>query len=209
MARLEATDQLGRRLVGRDHRPGAARWAPDDRQRVRRILTLPPPTGPVLEIGCSDGALASRLARAWRVPVLGTDAAGSPAWRWRQRDRRLRFVQIRAGRLPGAIDPRRFRRVVIAETLEHLPPRELDSAMRVALAVGDLVVTVPNRYPAAHYVRAGRARWKWPTHVRHFTQPTLTVLLVSWFLRCIRFVPLYDGEPPGDSIFLIAHARRA
>jgi ubiquinone/menaquinone biosynthesis C-methylase UbiE len=107
-----------------------------------------------------------------------------------------------------------FDMVSACETLEHIGPGQFDRALgnllRMLRPGGTMLMTVPNRYPAPQYEREGRARWSWPAHHQFFTERSVAHLLSPHFER-LEFIPHYEHEMPGDSIYLICRAsgRRA
>ena len=201
----DATDRIGDRL---DHPelvpPELRHLIPDDQQRVKRILEFRPDT-PWLDLGSSDGAVFTHIKETWGHlygPSLygpsnvGVDLNGSGDV---LRDDALGYL--------AACEPKRFYTIYACEFLEHLTPDDGEFVVREAARVsGDLIVTVPNRVPDERYVRENRARWDWPDHRSQYKGYQLESLLRRWF-KHIQWVPLYDGETPDESIFLIARAR--
>ena len=207
---MDATDRIGDRL---DHPelvpPGLRHLIPDDQQRVSRVLGIPMDDS-LLDVGCSDGAIAARLADRYGLRAYGVEPGESY---WQANDRpqiRMMYRDV------GEVRPECFHTVLVGELFEHLDAANGDALLRDATAAlkadGQLIVTVPNRTPHYDYVRARRSRWAWPDHRRTFTQPQLARFLGKRF-EYVAFVPLYDvnpaGEPetPDESIFLIARAR--
>ena len=107
----------------------------------------------VLDLGCGDGALLSRLA-AWPAitRVVGVEPA---AGRLAELRRRLADADADAGKVElveAALTDRSavrtgFDAAVMVETLEHLPPERLGAVERAvfrAMAPGLVVVTTPN-----------------------------------------------------------------
>jgi SAM-dependent methyltransferase len=202
LLRPEAVDPDKQHLIG------------DDRQRAARVLALPY-QGRVLDVGTSDGTLLLEAVRRWRLmDAVGVDVAPSAieeanmaAARDPSTAGRVQFQEgfiEELGYVDGAFDT-----VSACETLEHIGPGQFERAfqnlMRVLRPGGSLLMTVPNRFPDARYEREGRARWSWPAHHQYFTEQAVRFLLSPHF-ETLSFVPLYDDEPAGDSIYLICHA---
>lgn len=210
-------DRIGDRLLRpADVEQDKRHLIQDDFQRVARILALPV-HGPLLDVGCSDGTVLLEMVRRWNVDrALGIDVAESAV-----REARATAaadpvvagrVTFRCGFIEDLADPDgSFRTVSACETLEHMAPGHLDAALASLLRVlapgGDMLVTVPNRYPSDAYARAGRARWSWPAHHQFFSQTSLRALLAPHF-ESLRFLPLYDHDATDESIYLICHAER-
>ena len=169
----------------------------DDQQRVKRILEWPV-AGPVLDVGCSDGAITRRIAArypaatVWGTDLdIPTDRAPDPSLDrvagWLQWD--VRQLLVVSGDFVDA--------VYCCEVFEHLTLHEATLALRNICAVlkpgGDLLVTVPNRYPAMRYIYGARDRWKWPDHWQTFTAESLSDWLSPHFAR-LEWVPVYDED---------------
>ena len=97
----------------------------------------------VLEVGCGEGALMTRMARRWPdarlvgidiTPRLGRLFGGDPA--------RVRFQQTTVQEFT-AVEPATVDLVVICDVLHHVPPAEHTAtltACRAALRPGGLLV---------------------------------------------------------------------
>src|SRR5262245_11065290 len=233
------TDRIGDRLDRPENvPPELAHLIPDDIQRVKRILEFPV-SGRVLDVGCSDGAITRRIAEMWGVPVVGADVGN--AWNepdpfsseseiidrdergvftgWMRWDARQPYPDAMFNALQPPYDL-----VYACEIFEHLTDADAGKALQNILDVlkpgGDLIVTVPNRYPHDNYVVQCRDRWRWPDHRQSFTVDKLIEFLrpangSEWRLVCeqkpqyfgsVEMVPLYDGERYAESIWLIARA---
>lgn len=194
-------DRIGDRL---DHPelvpPEYAHLIMDDQQRVKRILEFPV-SGRVLDVGCSDGAITRRIAETWPVYVVGADIGAHDTT-----DNRVCW-DVRQP-FPHREEP--FDAAYVCEVLEHLTrvdaERALLNIINVIKSGGDIIVTVPNRYVAEHYTAGCRDRWRWPDHRSVWAFDTISPLLRSYFEE-VEFVPLYDGEEPYQSIWLIVRAK--
>lgn len=134
---------MNRRPFGR---PEAAfyEWvaAPAVREIVAPVLEdhlRSAPQGPVLDVGCGGGALASQLRREGRA-VIGVDPS-IPQLRRLRRTSRLPCAAASAGALP--FGPRAFAAVVSSCAVKHWPSR-LDglTECRRALVPGGVLVIV-------------------------------------------------------------------
>ena len=209
-------DRIGDRLLRPEAvPPDKQHLIADDNQRAARVLELEY-QGRVLDVGTSDGTLLLRTVRHWNLTqAVGVDVAPSAideahAALARQPDLAGR-VQFLVGFIEDLGFPdATFDTVSACETLEHIGRGQFDrtfgNLMRMLRPGGTLIMTVPNRYPDSRYEREGRARWSWPAHHQFFTECSLRHLLASWF-DTVEFIPLYDEERAGESIYLICRAR--
>jgi 2-polyprenyl-3-methyl-5-hydroxy-6-metoxy-1,4-benzoquinol methylase len=112
-------------------------------QPVRRMLGTP--RGPVLDLGCGNGAMACELLAAG-FDMYGVDASASGIALANQRAPGRFFVHdLYAGRLPEPLQGRRFQTVIATEVIEHLyDPRVLLQSVRGILAPGgELILSTP------------------------------------------------------------------
>jgi SAM-dependent methyltransferase len=210
-------DRIGDRLLRPAQvDPDKQHLIADDRQRADRVLNLGY-EGRVLDVGTSDGTLLLETVRRWDLSgAVGVDVAQSAI---HEANAALANDPALSGRVTfveGFIEDLSFPdgsfdMVSACETLEHIGPgqfsRALANLLRMLRAGGTLLMTVPNRYPSRAYEQAGRARWSWPAHHQFFTERSVAHLLTPHFER-LEFVPHYEGEAAGDSIYLICRASR-
>lgn len=196
-------DRIGDRLEHPERVPPEYRHLiQDDKARVDRILAFHV-SGAILDVGASDGAITRRLVRHGRT-VVGADV------RVPERTQGWAFLAWDVREPAAAIMSETFDVAFACEVFEHLTEEDAEVAVRNICAVlkpdGDLIVTVPNKQCADHYVAGCRDRWKWPDHKQAFDAEKLRRFLQPHF-RSISEVPLYDGENWQESIFLIVRAR--
>lgn len=186
----------------------------DDRQRADRVLALTH-RSPLLDVGCSDGTLTLEAVRRWQIQdAVGIDVAASAldeARRAMAADAslagRVRFVEsfIESLDFPDGY----FSTITACETLEHVGQGQLEGALANLLRMlrrgGDMVVTVPNRFPAEKYEQGGRARWSWPAHHQFYTRASLHAMLAPHFNR-VQWMTHHEGDTPGTGIYLIVAA---
>jgi SAM-dependent methyltransferase len=136
----------------------------------------------ILDVGCGEGVLTAKWARALGDrPVVGVDL-DDPKLRaeWETRRRpNLEFLATDGGRLP--FEDRQFDLVAAIEALEHIPDAErtLDEMSRVAAR--DLLVSVP-REPLWRALNVARGAYleqggNTPGHVNHWTRRGFIELL--------------------------------
>ena len=176
---MDSQDRIGDRLDHPELVPEAFKHLiPDDLARVEWILSHEV-TGRVLDVGCSGGAIATRIAVKWPSAVV---------WRVDKAQWDIRQVAPYSDR---------FDTIFCTEVLEHLFPHESQIALanlwRALIPGGQLIVTVPNR----HYFESSittrlRARWDWPDHKQYFTYPGLLHALHRQF-KTVMVEPIVDG----------------
>lgn len=201
----DSQDHIGDRLDHPERVPEELQHLiADDQQRVARILSIPV-SGRVLDVGCSDGAITRRIVDRYLVTADGADVNEPAAWRMTEL-----FVQWDLREPWPSFQTIRYDAVYACEVLEHLTDADVTKALTNILTVlkpaGDLIVTVPNRYPHDLYEVGCRSRWKWPDHRSAWDLVKLRGLLKPHFSN-VGFLPLYDHEAAAQSIWLIAHAR--
>lgn len=199
------TDRIGQRLDDpASVPPEYQHLIQDDIERVHRILEIEV-HGRILDVGCSDGAIAKRIAKVWEVDITGCDTrpVTGLGWQFHQHDMRQPWPPP----LGGPFDA-----VYACEVLEHLTDADVSLALTNMLAVlkpgGRLIVTVPNRHPHDLYEVGCRSRWAWPDHRSSWTRRKVEHVLGVAGVRDLVFVPIYPDERPEDSIWLLAHGVR-
>lgn len=173
----------------------------------------------VLEVGSSDGSASVKIAINKEVKeVLAID---------------LRLSAIKEGKAmikdlqaKGQINPEVAKKITLKksaienltfsvglfdsvcayEVFEHLAPWDLVPTFLKTYDFikpqGKFFISVPNRFHHEKYNKEGRSRWRWSDHRNFFSQASLELFLTSFF-KNVKFYPLYSGEKPGDSIYLI------
>ncbi len=158
---------------------------PYTRSRIAWVVRQCAASRTVLEIGCGDGAVLGRLARAGKT-VTGVDSDETAL--------ELARSRFASDRLRGEFLPDlksvtgRFDAVILAEVIEHLDDPDdvlADAASRLAPG-GRLILTTPirllERSLDAHHVHEF-----WPEELqalleRHFEAVSLTRLHPVWFV---------------------------
>lgn len=103
------------------------------------------PRGPILDVGCGNGAIARALLEDG-YDVYGIDASESGIEIANERvSGRFFLHDITAGRLPEALADKRFKTVISTEVITHLyAPRGLiDFARRNLVDDGELILSAP------------------------------------------------------------------
>jgi len=206
-------DKIKDRLLSPERVPEEyKKLIPDDYKRVRIILGLPYGER-VLDAGCSDGTISIKIAELGKR-VVGIDIAPSAIKEANEQRESCpkeirRNVSFQVGTVEDLDFPDNYFYTVCAfETLEHLGASQVDagikSLVRVLKPRGNLLVTTPNRYPNASYVKEGRSRWKWHNHFHFFSKLSLECILSKYFKE-IRFAAM--NEKPEEGIYLICECR--
>lgn len=207
-------DRIGDRLYHPERvEPDKVHLIKDDIRRVKVILSIRPSGDRFLDVGCSDGSVTLEIAKTWRPKkIIGIDVAPSAIKEAKEKLKHVeedirKRVKFKLAFIEELDFPDNYFDTIYAcETLEHIAPGMFRTAfsniLRMLKDKGKLIISVPNRYPDRKYVAEKRARWKWPTHYRCFSFSSLRKLLKKHFSE-IEFIPLYDGEKPSKSIYLI------
>jgi len=188
----------------------------DDLQRVKKILKFPFGEK-VLDIGCSDGTITIEIAKKKTVrKIIGVDISPSAIKEANEKLNKLmpnlkEKISFKQAFIEDLDFPDNYFDTISAcETLEHIAIgslfKAMDNLVRMLKNNGNMIITVPNRYPATKYVKQRRDRWKWPTHYRTFSIYSLELFLKEYFKK-IKFYPLYSGEIFKDSIYLICNCK--
>jgi 2-polyprenyl-3-methyl-5-hydroxy-6-metoxy-1,4-benzoquinol methylase len=127
-----------RRRLGRFERPATEiyrRAFIDLDALVASIRERVPPPARLLEIGCGEGALVERLARAYPAAgITAIDICPQPGRLCDVKEPRIRFLQATAAEL-RATDAGGYPLVVIGDTLHHVPRREREEVLSHAAAL--------------------------------------------------------------------------
>ncbi|HXG76312.1 MAG TPA: class I SAM-dependent methyltransferase [Gaiellaceae bacterium] len=163
-----------------------ARWLVGRFVREVEVAVRELGPGSILDVGCGEGIVTERLARATGARTVGVDI-GAERLRaeWRRRDAGLvSFVEASAYALPYADDA--FECVCALEVLEHLerPDTALAELARVARA--SLVLSVPNEplWRAVHLLagRDVRRLGDTPGHINHWSSRRFAALVARYAL---------------------------
>lgn len=192
-----------------------AKSSKDVPQRVEVLLDIPKGKS-ILDIGCSTGELTLLMADEKTEEVVGVDI--------------VKDLIDRANKLKDSTSVERadkvsffcedfqdcgfeegeFDTVMATEFFEHLPPQAIDEFMKKAITYldnkGNMVISVPNRYPAEKYVLEGRDRWDWPNHLTHFDFKKFKEFLMPYFSE-IEFYNVYEDDCYASGIWLIADCK--
>ena len=204
-------DRIGDRILNPERvDPEMRHLIEDDLQRVERVLSLPFGKK-VLDVGCSDGTVTLMAAERWGCDeVVGVDVAGSAVEEARANARKRGLEQsarfsvsfIEDLDYPDGV----FDTVCATETLEHVAPgcfnACLENLVRMLKPTGNIIVTVPNRYPDSSYIEQKRDRWRWPAHHHFFSSLSLSYVLGKYFSN-IELFPHDDINPAAKGIYLI------
>lgn len=154
----------------------------------RKLLSLVPHGGRLLEVGCACGFLLVAARE------LGFEVEGIEASEWASEYARREYgVSVQTGHLESCVLPEgRYDVVVMADTIEHLrdPRSAVRTIARALKAGGRLVVLTPDAGSVVARV-AGRRWWGLlDDHYFYFSRATLRRLLESEGLiaeRCVAF----------------------
>lgn len=118
--------------------------------------------GRAVEVGCGEGALASRLTRTTDAQVLGIDIAPDPGRNYTGEPGRATFRQLRVEELVASGHTADL--VVLSDVVHHVPAGERDAFLRSCrqlLAPGGLLVVKEweRRPNVAHALAYGSDRY--------------------------------------------------
>lgn len=211
-------DRIADRIFYPENVPAEKKLLINDDLRRVDVVTGFDYKGKVLEVGCSDGVVSLKIAEKPTVEhVVGLDIAPSciEGANALKAERFSPEVGAKVDFRLLAIEdmdyaPEYFDAVCAFETLEHIGHGQLAKTLDMLTAAlkpdGSMYITVPNRFPNTKYEEGGRARWKWDNHYHFYSIANLRYILGKYFTD-IEFYPHYDGEQPGDSIYVICIAR--
>jgi SAM-dependent methyltransferase len=149
-----------------------------------------PPGSRVLDIGCGSGRHMDAVLRRDGISVVGVDLDGGDLRLARDRCQYLadfgacrgRWTLARAGATALPFPDAAFDLVICSEVLEHVPDhrRAAAEAVRVLRPGGDLVVSVPRRWPEAICWGLSREYRETPGgHIRIYRREALADLLAE------------------------------
>jgi len=153
-------------------------------EALRAVIARAPTSGPVLDLGCRDGSLATALGLP-RDRTVGADIDPEALVSARDADVLAPCTADLWGPFPfreGA-----FSLVVGGEILEHVPfPQDfIAEAARVLASGGRIAGSVPNAFKLKNRVMFASGRWfeADPTHLRQFSPGMLSGLLEQHFMQ--------------------------
>ncbi len=167
-----------------------------------------------IDVGCSEGLITLEIAKNNKnCSVLGIDIRrlaidqsnalllGTSA----DVQKRTKFIVAMPEKV--AKEKQKFDTVVFTEVLEHIEPKEHDQVLRDLIELmkknSNLIISVPNRYPAQIYEDEERQRWDAPAHRAYFGKSNFHALLSKYFSK-IKFYTLPKDKNFQDGIWLIA-----
>ena len=155
---------------------------------ARQIGEWVPGARRILEVGCGEGAVTERLARAYPdADILAIDITPRVGRLVRGRRDRVTFaettVQQVAAEQPGAFDL-----VILSDVLHHVPSairRELLAAVRATIAPGGSLIFKDWERTAApiHWLCHAGDRWLTGDRVRYLRKPEAEAMLADAFGR--------------------------
>ena len=202
-------DYYGKDVVGDHELERSARDAPE---RIEKLLSIE--TGEYcLDVGCSSGIITAKIAGLGKK-IIGVEIVEElydEAVLLKQSltaETRSNISFINAPIEECVFDDEQFDTIYMTETLEHIPHFFYDSIFEKLLRYlkndGNVLVSVPNRYPNIKYTLENRHRWDWYNHVTHFTLNSLSLYLSKYFEQ-LEFFSVYD-EPLDEGVFIICKA---
>ena len=194
--------------------PVLKRSSRDVPERIEVLLGTPHGKK-ILDIGCSAGVVTLMLAKGCDeivgvdiVEQLIHDANERKAKESEEIQDRVTFVCDDIVNLD--FDEEHFDTAYFTEFFEHIPHVKRDDILQQIMHYltkeGNVVISVPNRYPKEEYVKDKRHRWDWHNHLTHYTKRSLADWAGRHFQH-LEFVPMYD-EAVEDGIWLICVAKK-
>ncbi|HEX6442916.1 MAG TPA: class I SAM-dependent methyltransferase [Stellaceae bacterium] len=120
---------------------------------VERLRNWAPASRRILEVGCGEGAIAERLAKAYpAAAITGSDISPTVGRLFRGNRGQVRFLGAPVQQIATA-EPRDFDLVIMCDVLHHVPPSEREGLLRAVaqtMAPGACFVLkdwIPSRAP--------------------------------------------------------------
>lgn len=200
----------------RDHNRQLYLKLRDNPERVS-LLAAQHVGGTCLDVGCSGGLISLEIAQKQGTVLTGIDIRPEAIEEADHLSKLYpeniqRRVHFRVGTIDDVIAERSiFDSVMLTEVLEHIDFRNHDVTMKALLHAmheqSNLILSVPNRFPAKRYVTEGRDRWNAPAHRAHFSRMSLKHFLSQYF-RSISFFTMPTDSRPEDGIWLFCDCRQ-
>ena len=201
-----------------DIEEGREKSIKDDIRRVEIIESMSFGKS-VLEFGCSDGTVSIHIAKNSCVKeIIAVDIRKSAIKDSKENLKNLiekgfiskkecKKISFLRGDISRMKLPRKkYDNVCAFEVLEHIHPTNLVAIFNKLFSLlkdgGVMMISLPNRYPNEKYTKENRQRWPWPDHKNFFSKLSLEFFLREYF-ESVVFFPLYGGEDPHESIYLI------
>lgn len=162
----------------------------------RLILMLGPPIGPILDLGCGNGAIAHALISKG-YDVYGVDASISGVSIANSITPGRFFLDVASGKLPVGLENKKFLYLIFTEVIEHLyDPRSFVLFARKILSptAGEFIISTPYHDYLKNLVLAitGKldkhftALWL-GGHIKFFSKKSLALLLKEENFQVIDF----------------------
>ncbi|HEY9101382.1 class I SAM-dependent methyltransferase [Chitinimonas sp.] len=158
----------------------------DAEDSLSHVVSLVEADGPILDVGTGSGALGRYFQDRGRPEIDGITYNPEEAERAGDAYRQMFVLDLTKTQWQGALGERRYRYIVCADVLEHLPEPEslLPTLLSLLSDDGELIVSIPN----VSYVgilgglMAGRFDYANEglldrTHLRFFTRQSLLAML--------------------------------
>jgi 2-polyprenyl-6-hydroxyphenyl methylase/3-demethylubiquinone-9 3-methyltransferase len=155
---------------------------------ARQIGDWVPGARRILEVGCGEGAVTERLARAYPdADILAIDITPRVGRLFRGRRDRVTFVETTVQQV-AAEQPGAFDLVILSDVLHHVPSairRELLAAVRATIAPGGSLIFKDWERTAApiHWLCHAGDRWLTGDRVRYLRKPEAEAMLADAFGR--------------------------
>jgi 2-polyprenyl-6-hydroxyphenyl methylase/3-demethylubiquinone-9 3-methyltransferase len=155
---------------------------------ARQIGDWVPGARRILEVGCGEGAVTERLARAYPdADIVAIDITPRVGRLFRGRRDRVTFAETTVQRV-AAGQPGAFDLVILSDVLHHVPSairRELLAAVRATIAPGGSLIFKDWERTAApiHWLCHAGDRWLTGDRVRYLRKPEAEAMLADAFGR--------------------------